>query len=182
MLQTGAVSAVLAAGCDGTVHSSYPLADDGNYTFWAYSDAYKAPVTKEDGSEVDEDIYEAYNLGLVRTRSRTSWTERTRHPCRCWPRLQVASERKAEIPPGHGVRVNGTKYMIVQDLSSAVGAVGCPCRPVQGDYLPRVQSKRTPRRLRIPRAASTPTPSRSTRSTCARARARVRRACNRVPT
>lgn len=30
-----------------------------------FSDPYKATVTKEDGSEVEEDIYEAYNLGLV---------------------------------------------------------------------------------------------------------------------
>lgn len=35
-----------------------------------FSDAYKATVTKEDGNEVEEDIYEAYNLGLVRVRDR----------------------------------------------------------------------------------------------------------------
>ena len=64
-MQPGHLTGVLAAGSDGTVHSSYPLAEDGNYTFWAYSDAYKGLVNKEDGSEVEEDIYEAYNLGLV---------------------------------------------------------------------------------------------------------------------
>ena len=30
-----------------------------------FADPYKATVTKEDGSEVEEDIYEAYNLGCV---------------------------------------------------------------------------------------------------------------------
>jgi hypothetical protein len=32
--------------------------------------------------------------------------------------MQLASGRKAEIPPGHGVRVNGIKYMVVQELES----------------------------------------------------------------
>lgn len=36
-----------------------------------FSDAYKGTVTKEDGSEVEEDIYEAYNLSLVRSRQST---------------------------------------------------------------------------------------------------------------
>lgn len=126
------MTAVLAAGSDGTVYSSFPLAEDGNYTFWAYSDAYKAPVSKEDGSEVEEDIYEAYNLGLVSTRLRTAKAEGGTCYCSHWSRAQVASERKAEIPPGHGVRVNGTKYMIVQDLSSAAGAWGYLCRPCTG--------------------------------------------------
>jgi hypothetical protein len=31
-----------------------------------FGDPYKATVSKEDGSEVEEDIYEAYNLSLVR--------------------------------------------------------------------------------------------------------------------
>jgi hypothetical protein len=30
-----------------------------------FADPYKATITKEDGSEVEEDIYEAYNLTLV---------------------------------------------------------------------------------------------------------------------
>lgn len=58
--------AVLAADTTGNVFSSFPLAEDGNYTFWIFSDPYKATVTKEDGTEVEEDIYEAYNFGLVR--------------------------------------------------------------------------------------------------------------------
>lgn len=31
-----------------------------------YADPYKGMITKEDGSEVEEDIYEAYNMSLVR--------------------------------------------------------------------------------------------------------------------
>ena len=63
--QTGACEAVLAGDTAGNIFSSFPLAEDGNYTFWVFSDPYKATVTKENGSEVEEDVYEAYNLGLV---------------------------------------------------------------------------------------------------------------------
>jgi hypothetical protein len=35
-----------------------------------FADPYKATVTKENGSEVEEDIYEAYNLSLVSRRRR----------------------------------------------------------------------------------------------------------------
>ncbi len=31
-----------------------------------FADPYKATIAKEDGSEVEEDIYEAYNMSLVR--------------------------------------------------------------------------------------------------------------------
>ena len=58
--------AVLAADTTGNVFSSFPLAEDGNYTFWVFSDPYKATVTKENGTEEEQDIYEAYNFGLVR--------------------------------------------------------------------------------------------------------------------
>ncbi len=34
-------------------------------TTQVFGDPYKATVTKESGAEVEEDIYEAYNLGLV---------------------------------------------------------------------------------------------------------------------
>ncbi len=30
-----------------------------------FADPYKATITKDDGSEVEEDIYESYNLTLV---------------------------------------------------------------------------------------------------------------------
>jgi len=63
------------------------LADDGNYKYWAFSDPYKATVMKNDGSEVEDDIYEAYNLSLL------------------------LSGQKGSIAEGHGVRLNGEKYM-----------------------------------------------------------------------
>lgn len=68
-MQTGAIDSVIAGDTSGQCFSSYPLAEDGNYKFWVFADAYKATVTKEDGSEVEEDVYEQYNLGLVSTRS-----------------------------------------------------------------------------------------------------------------
>ena len=69
------------------MYSSFPLADDGNYKYWAFSDPYKATVMKNDGTEVEEDIYEAYNLSLLLT------------------------GQKGSIAEGHGVRLNGEKYM-----------------------------------------------------------------------
>lgn len=143
ILQTGFCDAVIAGDTQGNIHSSYPLAEDGNYKFWVsvlsickqhagprqhgsgdsaiqqnlvgksfpdnihlnrlsgrrdgysvrycpmrnrsftyrllpgttklnrplrlqiYADPYKGMVTKEDGSEVEEEIYEAYNMSLV---------------------------------------------------------------------------------------------------------------------
>lgn len=62
------MEAVLAADTSGNIFSSFPLAEDGNYAFWVFSDPYKANVMKEDGTEVEEDIYEAYNFGLVSAR------------------------------------------------------------------------------------------------------------------
>lgn len=40
----------------GMPHASWPLDDEGNYTFWLYGDPYKATIAKEDGSEVEEDV------------------------------------------------------------------------------------------------------------------------------
>jgi len=65
--QAEGVEGILAGDTAGNIFSSFPLAEDGNYQFWIFSDPYKATVTKEDGSEVEEDIYEAYNFGLVST-------------------------------------------------------------------------------------------------------------------
>lgn len=121
------MTAVLAAGSDGTVYSSYPLAEDGNYTFWAYSDAYKGMVNKDDGSEAEEDIYEAYNLGLVRRACRFHT------PAALFSAptsmVQLASGRKSEIPPGHGIRINGSKFTQVQELTGSCAsqrASACP--------------------------------------------------------
>ena len=89
---TGHLDAVIAGDTAGNIFASYPLAEDGNYKFWVFSDAYKGNVTKEDGSEVEEDIYEAYNLSLLFT------------------------GQKDQIPPGHGIRINGEKYMHTSSL------------------------------------------------------------------
>jgi hypothetical protein len=63
------------------------LSDDGNYKFWAFSDPYKATVMKNSGDEVEEDIYEAYNISLL------------------------LANQKGSIAEGHGIRLNGEKYM-----------------------------------------------------------------------
>ena len=52
----------------GTAFGSYPVAEDGTFKFWVFADAYKATVTKESCAEVEEDIYESNNLGLVSVR------------------------------------------------------------------------------------------------------------------
>ena len=62
---TGFVDTVVAGDMTGTALGSYPLAEDGNYQFWVFADAYKATITKETGAEVEEDVFEAHNLGLV---------------------------------------------------------------------------------------------------------------------
>lgn len=62
---TGAIDSVVAGDASGTALGSYPLAEDGNHQFWVFSDAYKGTVMKESGEEVEEDIYEASNLGHV---------------------------------------------------------------------------------------------------------------------
>jgi hypothetical protein len=78
---------VIAGDNQGNLLSSFPLSDDGNYKYWAFSDPYKATVSKSDGTDVEEDIYEAYNISLLVT------------------------GQKASIAEGHGVRLNGEKYM-----------------------------------------------------------------------
>lgn len=87
---SGACSHVMAGDTAGNILSSYPLGADGNYAFWAYSDPYKATVSKADGSEASEDIYECYNLSLL------------------------LAGRMNEISEGHGIRINGEKYMYVR--------------------------------------------------------------------
>lgn len=115
----------MASGTDGTFYSSYPLAEDGNYAFYTHSDAYKATVTKEDMSEVEEDLYESYNLGLVRPRSAAA-SRRRWFPdpsplvaSRSARVLQLASDNRASIAPGHGIRINGVKYNWMRELTSA---------------------------------------------------------------
>ena len=83
---TGACQEVLAGDTQGNFFSSYPLAEDGNYKFFLYTDAYKATISKDEG-DVEEDVYEAYYVGLL---------------------LQG---KKEEIPKGHVLRVGGDKYM-----------------------------------------------------------------------
>lgn len=78
---------MIAGDNQGNLFSSYPLSDDGNYKFWAFSDPYKATVMKNDGTEVEEDIYEAYNISLL------------------------LANQKGSIAEGHGIRLNGEKYM-----------------------------------------------------------------------
>ena len=51
-------------------------------------------MTKESGAEVEEDIYEASNLGCL------------------------LSGQKASIPEGQGIRLNGVKYMQAQVLKN----------------------------------------------------------------
>eukprot|EP00353_Schmidingerella_taraikaensis_P008761 CAMPEP_0185582094 /NCGR_PEP_ID=MMETSP0434-20130131/19789_1 /TAXON_ID=626734 ORGANISM="Favella taraikaensis, Strain Fe Narragansett Bay" /NCGR_SAMPLE_ID=MMETSP0434 /ASSEMBLY_ACC=CAM_ASM_000379 /LENGTH=177 /DNA_ID=CAMNT_0028200801 /DNA_START=27 /DNA_END=560 /DNA_ORIENTATION=+ len=76
----------------GTVHSAWPLTEDGNYSFWLYGDPYKATISKEDGTEVEEDIYEAHNLTLL-----------------------IGGDSN---PMGQGVRVNQVKYMRIRDMEA----------------------------------------------------------------
>jgi hypothetical protein len=87
----------MAGDNQGNFYSSYPLAEDGNYKFFLYTDPYKAMISKNDG-EVEEDVYEAYYLGLL---------------------LQGKRE---EIPSGHILRVAGEKFMHVR-VSDTI-----PCR------------------------------------------------------
>ena len=76
-------------------------------------------MTKEDGSEVEEDIYEAYNLGLVSAACslcalRLAFRVRSALTASSCPRLQFLSGQKSQIPEGQGVRLAGDKMMIVQ--------------------------------------------------------------------
>ena len=85
--QTGACTDVMAGDVQGNFLGSYPLQEDGNYKFFLYTDPYKATISKSTGEDVEEDVYEAYYLGLL---------------------LQG---KRAEIPDGHVIRVGGEKYM-----------------------------------------------------------------------
>jgi hypothetical protein len=87
---------VLAGDVSGNVYASVPLDATGNYTFWVYTDPYKAQITKNDGSEVEEDVYEAHVIG------------------------QLLAGKKAEIADGHCLRINGEKYMHLRVLPSEV--------------------------------------------------------------
>ena len=78
---------MIAGDNQGILHSSFPLDKDGNYKYWAFSDPYKFTVMKNDGSEVEDDIYEAYNISLL------------------------LAGQKGNIAEGHGVRLGGEKYM-----------------------------------------------------------------------
>jgi hypothetical protein len=89
---SGGCEAVIAGDTAGNVFASYPLKPDGSNVFSLFGDPYKGTVVKEDGSEVEEDIYEAYNLSLLVT------------------------DQKGSIPPGHGVRINGEKMMHTSSL------------------------------------------------------------------
>lgn len=87
-----------AAG--GTAYGSYPLAADGNYSFWVYSDPYKATITKEtnggkDIAEVEEDVYEAHNISRL-----------------------LAGDKSDTHLKEQGVRLNGTKYTILRELAT----------------------------------------------------------------
>jgi hypothetical protein len=145
-LQAGVTEAVLAADTQGNIFSSFPLAEDGNYAFWVFSDPYKATVSKEDGSEVEEDIYEAYNFGLVRClretvqrhcaarvtaagalpappAPRNGPAHRGRHNPATHARTpcprrppQLVSGQKDSISQGQGVRIGGEKYMWLREL------------------------------------------------------------------
>ena len=77
----------MAGDTQGNFLGSYPYAEDGNYKFFLYTDPYKATISKSTGEDVEEDVYEAYYLGLL---------------------LQG---KRAEIPDGHVIRVCGEKYM-----------------------------------------------------------------------
>ena len=83
---------MIAGDTQGNVFASYPLKPDGSNVFSLFGDPYKGTVVKEDGSEVEEDIYEAYNLSLLVT------------------------GQKGSIAPGHGVRINGEKLMHTSSL------------------------------------------------------------------
>lgn len=100
MHATGACQEVLAGDTQGNFFSSYPLAEDGNYKFFLYTDAYKATISKDEG-DVEEDVYEAYYVGLL---------------------LQG---KKEEIPKGHVLRVGGEKYMHMKVGGGREGVLAC---------------------------------------------------------
>jgi len=83
-------AAIVGDATTGLATASWPLAEDGNYSFWVFADPYKATIAKEDGSEVEEDIYESYNLTLI-----------------------LGGDFN---PLGQGVRINSTKYLKVNEM------------------------------------------------------------------
>ena len=108
--QTGHCTDVMAGDTQGNFLGSYPYAEDGNYKFFLYTDPYKATVSKSTGEDAEEDVYEAYYLGLL---------------------LQG---KRAEIPDGHVIRVCGEKYMHlrVRVGGEAVVPGNCVVQPVPG--------------------------------------------------
>jgi len=86
---------VIAGDTSGNVYFPAP-ADAATAKFMLRGDPYKGIVAKEDGSEVEEDIYEAYNLSLLLT------------------------GQKGSVPPGHGIRIHGDKFMHTSTLKENV--------------------------------------------------------------
>jgi hypothetical protein len=88
---------------DGVCLGSFPLAADGNFQLWVFSDAYKATITKEAGRdivEVEEDVYETYNLACLLTGATTDANYKSQ-----------------------GVRINSSKYTLLRDLGKQTFAV-----------------------------------------------------------
>ncbi len=108
--QTGACTDVMAGDVQGNFLGSYPLQEDGNYKFFLYTDPYKATISKSTGEDVEEDVYEAYYLGLL---------------------LQG---KRAEIPDGHVIRVGGEKYMHLRVRAAHVRAAGDGARAGSGAH------------------------------------------------
>lgn len=68
-----------------------------------FTDPYKATITKEKGrdiEEVEEDVYETYNLACLLTGATTDETFKAQ-----------------------GVRINSTKYTVLRDLGKQTFAV-----------------------------------------------------------
>jgi hypothetical protein len=89
-------TAIAGQKADGVALGSFPLDSTGNYAFWVFSDPYKATITKEKGrdiEEVEEDVYETYNLA-----------------CLC------LGTKDDPTFKAQGVRVGGTKYTVLREL------------------------------------------------------------------
>lgn len=93
-----------------------------------FSDPYKATITKEKGKEieeVEEDVYETYNLACLATGVKDDATFKSQ-----------------------GVRINGSKYTVLRELSAqtyhakiADGAGGTASHPVTLEKLFVLKSK-----------------------------------------
>lgn len=124
-LQTaGGKADVIVAGqvSDGVAYASYPLADDGNYQFWVFSDAYKATITKEKGKEieeVEEDVTESWNLACL-----------------------LGGYKTDPFFSSQGVRINGSKYTVLRELGKQTytakvsEGMGLACAPAPRCHLP----------------------------------------------